>query len=91
MMGPERYKHWKRAPGLLHWYRDDLPGWCVTSTFEADRKGVYRRVFVAQYGGVRVGEVYPGTSPEPVLDDLTDLLGLEPHSQQSSGYSGVRL
>jgi hypothetical protein len=69
-------RRWKRAPGLLRWTCDDLPGWCVTCTFVPDRKGVYRREFFAQYRNAQVGEVPAGSTVEPVIDALDDLLGL---------------
>ena len=76
----DRHGRWKRSPGCLHWYSDELPGWCVTSTFAPDRRGVYRRTFYALYRGVTVGEVYPATKPERVMDELDDLLGRRFHS-----------
>ncbi len=71
----DRHGRWKRTPGSLHWYSDELPGWCVTASFAPDRRGVYRRTFFALYRGVTVGEVYPTTKPEPIMDALDDLLG----------------
>ena len=73
-------RRWERAPGLLHWCCDDLPGWCVTCTFVPDRKGVYRRQFFAQYRGVTVGEAPVSSAPEPVIDALDELLGRTYHS-----------
>ncbi len=66
---------WKRTPGTYYWYCDDLPGWCVTSSFAPDRFGVYRRVFFARYRDVTVGEVCQTSRPERVMDELDDLLG----------------
>ena len=69
------YGRWKRTPGSFHWYSDDLPGWCVTTTFQPDRHGVYQRQFFAQYRGITVGEVSPCSAPERVMDEIDDLLG----------------
>ncbi len=74
---------WKRTPGFLRWHSDDLPGWCVTSTFAPDRRGVYRRTFFALYRGMTVGEVYPATTPACIMDALDDLLG---HAYRSPVY-----
>ena len=71
----DRRGRWQRAPGSFHWYSGDLPGWCVASTFTPDRHGIYRRTFFAQYRGVTVGEVYPTSRPERVMDELDELLG----------------
>ena len=66
---------WQRSPGCLRWYSDDLTGWCVTGTFTLNRRGVYRRSYLALYRGATVGEVYPASTPEQVMEELDDLLG----------------
>lgn len=76
----DRHGHWKRAPGRLQWYSDELPGWCVTATFQPDRRGVYYRQFMALYRGTTVGEVANGSTQEQVMDEIVSLLGCCYHS-----------
>lgn len=82
-------RRWRRAPELLRWTCNDLPGWCVTCTFVLDRKGVYRRQFFAQYRGVTVGEASVSFAPEPVIDALDELLGRTYRSPKYIRHSAV--